>query len=246
VTLETIAPAALIVIAGYTVFGLTGFGASVVAMPLLAHLMPLRTAVPMMLLFDLVAASFVGLRNRRVVELRELLRLAPFMMVGIVVGVFALVRAPERLLLASLGVFVLGYAAFVLLARPTRAPIAAAWAAPLGVVGGVFTALFGTGGPLYTVYLARRIADTRGLRATLSSLILVGGIVRVTLFAGVGLYAQPDVLKLGAVLFPCAMLGLYIGSRTHARLPARRMVQLVWAVLVIAGATLLWRSARGT
>ena len=80
--LVTILAAALVVTLGYTVFGLTGFGSTIVAVPLLAHFLPIRFAVPMMLVFDLCAGLLFGLRNRRDVDRGELLRLAPFVVVG--------------------------------------------------------------------------------------------------------------------------------------------------------------------
>jgi uncharacterized membrane protein YfcA len=243
--LETIAPAALIVAAAYTVFGVTGFGASITALPLLAHVMPIRTAVPMMLVFDLGAGLAVGLRNRRLVATRELSRLLPYMLAGMALGVTALVNAPERLLLGVLGALVLAYAGVALLRPVSRTPIAAGWAAPLGAAGGIFTALFGTGGPIYTVYLARRIADPATLRATLGALIFASGLARLALFAGAGLYAQADVLRLALWLSPFALIGLFAGSRMHRRVPARRIVQAIWAVLIVGGASLLWRSLRG-
>ncbi|MFL6676141.1 MAG: TSUP family transporter, partial [Massilia sp.] len=153
-SLDTVALLALIVILAYAVFGLTGFGSSITAMPLLVQLIPLKMAVPMMLIFDLCAGLLMGLKNRRVVDRKELLRLVPFMLVGMVLGVVVLVKAPERLLLLTLGVFILAYSAWSLLFRPDVQPIGSRWSMPLGIAGGVFTALFGTGGPIYTIYLA--------------------------------------------------------------------------------------------
>jgi uncharacterized membrane protein YfcA len=242
---ETVGPAALFVCVAYTVFGITGFGASIVALPLLAHVMPLRTAVPMMLVFDLVAGGILAARNRGIVARFDLVRLVPFIVVGMALGVSALVNAPERVLLGVLGAFVLAYTAFSMRAPLARAPIARAWAAPLGLAGGVFTALFGTGGPIYTIYLARRIEDARALRATLAALIVFNALARLALFTAAGLYAHSDALRLGVTLLPAALAGLYVGSRAHARLPARRVVQAVWAVLVVGGASLLWRSVGG-
>src|SRR5664279_894147 len=158
--LATIAAAAVVVTLAYTVFGLTGFGAAIVGVPLLAHFFPIRFAVPMMLVFDLCAGLLLGLRNRRDVDRRELLRLAPFVAIGMVLGVTALVHAPERWLLGVLGAFVFSYAAWSLLNRAALLPISARWVVPAGMAGGVFTALYGSGGPIYTVYLARsRVAS---------------------------------------------------------------------------------------
>src|SRR5436305_8823485 len=97
--LATIVGAAFVVVLAYTVFGLTGFGSTIVAVPLLAHFFPIRFAVPMMLVFDLCAGLLLGLRNRREIDGRELLRLAPFIAVGMLLGITALVRAPEQWLL---------------------------------------------------------------------------------------------------------------------------------------------------
>ena len=124
--LVTLVTAALAVTLAYTVFGLTGFGAAIVGVPLLAHVVPIRFAVPMMLVFDLCAGLLLGLRNRRDVDRGELLRLAPFVAIGMVLGVTVLVRAPERWLLGVLGAFVFGYACWSLLRRGAPRPIGAA------------------------------------------------------------------------------------------------------------------------
>lgn len=244
--LETLAGAALIVLLAYTVFGLSGFGSSITAMPLLAQLFPLRFAVPLMLILDIAVTLLLGLKNRGAVERRELLRLMPFVLVGMVLGVTLLVNAPERALLFLLGSFVLAYAGWSLLfGRGTQTTIATGWAVPLGTVGGVFTALFGTGGPVYVIYLAGRLHDKTVLRATIGTLILVTGVSRLVLFGGAGLYTQEGLLLLAAGLLPCALLGLYIGSRLHQSLPLERVVQGVWAILICGGVSLVWRSLRG-
>lgn len=243
--LDTLASAALIVVLAYTVFGLTGFGASITAMPLLAQLFPLRFAVPLMLIFDISATLLLGLKNRGAVDRRELLRLIPFMLVGMVLGVTLLVNAPERALLFLLGCFVLAYAGWSLLFRRGVQTIATHWSAPLGTTGGVFTALFGTGGPIYVIYLTGRLHDKSVLRATIGALIFVSGLSRLVLFGTAGLYAQQGLLLLAAELLPCAMLGLYIGGRLHHSLPVQRVIQVVWAILIFGGISLIWRSVRG-
>jgi uncharacterized membrane protein YfcA len=110
------------------------------------------------------------------------------------------------------------------------------------MAGGVFTALFGTGGPIYTIYLARRLDDKAVLRATISSLIFVTGFSRLVLFSSAGLYKQPSLLLLAAILLPCALLGLYAGSHLHSRLPAQRVVQAIWVILIAGGISLVLRN----
>ena len=237
-----LAGAGLVIVLAYTVYGLTGFGSSITAVPLLTQFLPLREVVPMMLLFDLAAGVMVGLRNRSQVDWRELARMAPPMAAGMVLGVTLLVHAPQRALLLALGVFIFAYAAWSLLLRPPLRPVRSVWGFPVALLGGLFTATFGTGGPIYVAYLARRIMQPQPLRATISTLILGSGLVRLVLFSSVGLYHQPQVLPRSLLLLPCMLGGLWLGTRLHHRLPARRVVQAVWVVLLSAGAGLLLRN----
>jgi len=232
----------LIVLLAYTVVGTTGFGASITAVPLLVHLLPLPTVVPMMVVFDLCAGLLLGGRNFGAVHRRELLRLLPFMLAGIALGVTLLVNAPERLLLLALGFSVLGYAAWSLWGRTSESAIAPGWAIPLGAVGGVFSALFGTGGPVYTIYLARRIGDKHQLRATISTLILLSALARLGAFLAAGVLAKRELYTLIPLLLPCVLLGLFLGNRLHDRLPSRQVTRIVWGLLLLSSGSLIWRS----
>ncbi len=238
----TIVAAGVIVFAAYTVFGMTGFGSSITAAPFLVLLFPLKFAVPMMVILDLCGASLLALRTHGHVAWRELLRLAPWFVLGMVAGVTLLVHAPERALLTLLALFVLGYLARARFGRPSTAPLSTRWGLPFGTAGGVFTALYGTGGPIYVIYFARRIADARVLRATMAMLILITALVRVAMFTSAGLYAQPGLLALCAALVPAGLLGLWIGSHLHHRLPPHRVVQAIHLVLLAGALNLLYRT----
>ncbi len=240
--LATLLEAALIVTASYVVFGLSGFGAAIFGVPLLVQLFPLRFAVPMMLVFDLCAGALLGLRNRPLVDWRELRRLAPFVAVGMLLGVTALVQVPERWLLLLLGSFVASYAVWSLLSRNEPVAISTRWAAPAGTVGGAFTALYGTGGPIYTLYLARRLSDKSALRASIGVMIFFTAWARLALFASTGLLFQPALLALAVCLLPCVALGYAIGSRLHRALPPRQTTRVLWMLLMAGGANLVWRA----
>ena len=123
-----------------------------------------------------------------------------------------------------------------------RDSIGAAWAMPAGMAGGVFTALYGSGGPIYTVYLARRLDDANRLRATIAVLIFCTAWARLALFSGTGLMFQPSLLALAAVLLPCAVAGYFIGSHLHRRLAPQQVARAIWILLLVSGASLFWRA----
>lgn len=241
----TLLSAALIVTLAYTVYGLTGFGAAIIGIPLLAHFFPLRFAVPMMLVFDVCTGALLGLRHRRSLDRPEMLRLLPWLLAGMLAGVTLLVHASERWLLLVLGCFVIGYSAWSLLNKRPPSTVSPRWAVPAGLVGGAFTSLYGTGGPIYAIYLARRLSNKDLLRATMGTLVFGTALVRVLLFTGSGFYRQAGLLALGFALLPCALLGYWLGSRLHARIDTKRATQLVWLLLLCGGTSLILRSLRG-
>jgi uncharacterized membrane protein YfcA len=241
--IEALAIAGVVVVAAYTVFGLTGFGSSITGLPFLAQVYPVRVVVPTMLVFDLCASLLLATRQRSNVERGELVSLLPFVVIGMLVGGTLLSQAPERWLMLGLGAFVLLFASGQLRTAEARSAVSTRWAGPAGVAGGALSALYGTGGPLYTLYLARRIAEPMRLRATLAVLIFASALMRLVVFTGSGLLLQPAVGQLALALLPCAALGYLIGTRLHGRVGVAAARRAVWAVIVLGGLGMLVRGA---
>lgn len=232
-----------VVFMAYAVLGLTGFGSAVIAVPIMVHFVPLQVAVPLIVLFDLLCTFWVGLRNWRLVSGTELWRIFPTMFIGIAIGTTILADVGPKWPLLALGTFVLLVAVHSLItsgAAPA-ARIGGIWAMPSGLVGGVFSALFGTGGPIYTIYLVRRLPDINQFRATISVVILSGCIVRTVTFASAGLYSTDRVLSAAMALLPFCLLGLFAGSRLRTRIPPGRVRTGISLVLVVAGIGVLYR-----
>jgi uncharacterized membrane protein YfcA len=70
----------------------------------------------------------------------------------------------------------------------------------------------------------------------------VTGLSRLVLFSSAGLYKQASLLWLALILLPCAMLGLFLGSRLHSKLPARYVVRAIWVILIVGGISLVVRN----
>ena len=226
----------------YTAYGLTGFGSTVIALPLLVHFFALKFAVPLLILLDIAAFFLFGARVRKRVQTREIAWLVPFILAGMAAGLTLLIEVDERTLLAVLGAFLLLYAGYSLARRGPPAALSRAWCAPIGLAGGVFSALFGTGGVLFAVYNAGRIRDKDALRATNAAMIMLSSLVRVVLFGAAGLLTQAGLFATALLLLPPMLAGVWLGNRLHASVPAAAVVKAVYALLVIAGLTLLARS----
>lgn len=231
--------AAVVLLAAYFIRGIAGFGSGLVAVPLLALRFPLQQVVPLMLLLDLAASAWLGGVHRHHVRWDEIRTLAPASLLGVALGTTLLVGLPAKPVLLGLGIFVLAFGLRYVLDLHGERPISRAWAHPAGLAGATVSGLFGTGGPPYVIYLTHRIPDKGELRATLSMLFTLEGLVRVGAFLAAGLLADRQVwMGLGLGL-PILLLGLWLGSHVHTRLDRSQMVRGVGWILMVAGGALL-------
>src|SRR5205085_5473918 len=86
--------APMVIMVAYTVFGLSGFGSTVITVPILAHFLPVAYLVPLMATLDVISSIAVGTSGRQHVSVAELKRLIPFMFLGFLVGATLLVGVP--------------------------------------------------------------------------------------------------------------------------------------------------------
>ncbi|MCV4262849.1 sulfite exporter TauE/SafE family protein [Pseudomonas capsici] len=235
----------LAVVAAYVVFGVAGFGTALVAGPVLIHFMPLSRIIPLLVMLDFLAAFGNLLPSRQSVVRSELLRLLPCMAVGCTLGVLFLLNLKSDVLLLLMGLFVTAYALYSLAVKVRPTQLAAGWAIPMGTIGGLFGALFGSGGFLYAIYLNSRLTSKEQARATQSALISCSTIVRLGLFLLAGVYAEIPLLLLAVCLLPAMLLGSWIGRSLVTKLSREAFVRLVTWLVLVSGLALIARYMAG-
>lgn len=241
--LPTYLIAATVVLGAYVVFGISAFGAALFTVPLLTHLFPLEFVLPMCVLLDVSAALTLGVRFSRAADRSELVVLAPFSLLGAILGVTLLVTLPRNATLMAFGIFLLSYGLYAIRQGEAVTRIARPWGAVAGFTGGAMGTLFGIGAPPYAIYLARRLFDKAVLRATLSNIVLLSTSIRALVFLAGGLMLADRVIAF-ALLLPFALGGLWIGNRFHGRLSRRALLRTLSVLLALIGASLILRSAR--
>jgi uncharacterized membrane protein YfcA len=225
-------------VVAYIIFGIAGFGTALVAAPVLAHVMPIASVVPLLALLDFAAAAVNGFQLSDKIAKDELFWLAPLMIAGSIIGVTLLISLPATLMMFLLGVFAAGYGIHSLFAAPIQPRIGKGWAG----IFGIFSAMFGSGGFVYAVYLTRRLDDKDAIRATQSTLIGMSTLTRVLLFLAVGIYSDFNLLLLALVSVPAMGAGIYAGQWFTLRLSREQFLRLVYVLLIGTGTTLVVRA----
>jgi len=229
-----------VIFTAYFTFGITGFGSALINIPLLAHFLPLPLAVPMGMLLDFLASATTGMRFRRGVQKREIAMLVPFGLVGTLIGAWLLLRVPRESAMLVLGGLVAAYAIFQWYS-PAARPIRGPWAGPFGFAGGLFGGWLGVGGPLFVIYLARRLTDPIQLKATVAAMFTLQTAIRIGAFIMAGLLLEPAVWLCAAALLPIMLAGLATGHYWHSRWPRERVVKAMNLLLIISGISLILR-----
>lgn len=230
--------AILVISVAYTIRGITGFGSGLIAIPILALMLPLQIVVPMIGLLDYLASLSHGMKHRRQIAMKEILPLIPFTLIGVLAGLYLLKEVDSQLLSRVLGGFVLIYAFYSLFAKEFKGECRRVWSAPAGIMGGAVGTLFGTGGPFYIIYLQMRRLDKTGFRATIATIFLLDGTSRIIGYSLSGLYSL-ETLWLMLISIPLMGISLYIGGHIHTEISAQGFRRAIGYTLIISGCSLL-------
>ena len=234
-----------VVLLGYTVLGLTGFGSALVIVPLLAWQWPLPEVVAMTLLMDVPASAFHSGLNWRQVQWRELRRLLPGLVAGTLLGLWLMQHLQTRWPLLLLGLYVAGVGVHAL--RPAGVPVrhpGPLWAGPVGTAIGVVELIFGTAGPLVVAWLSRRLSDVQQVRASIPMIITVAASTVLVGMAWDGRLSNAVLWQRWGMLIGVALLGVWLGHRVAHRVPVARLRQIICGLLVVSGLMLALRAVQ--
>jgi len=239
----------VILVVAQVIYVLFGFGSGLTAVGSLALLFPeIKDVVVLLLLVNLPAEVLVAWSARHRLHWRPWLsNRAPMGMPTTTPalmpsnGARLLSRGDPTVVLTVLGWFLIAVG-LVFLRLPAGGRVQPpAWAGPpTGLVSGVLTGLFGTGGPPVIIWYHLSAADKTVFRGHLMTIFLLMTIVRVPSYMATGLVTAPRLWSSLAVL-PAVLLGAWIGHRLHVRISDRLFQALVCVLLVLLGAMLLIR-----
>ena len=235
---EWLYPLAVILL-GYVVLGITGFGSSLVMVPLLVRQWPLAETVALAILLDIPASLLHGGLNLRQVRWPELSRLLPGMALGSALGLWLLGGLDKRWLMLALGAYVVMVAVRGLRPRPQFQAAHAHWAHLAGTLVGLIEVLFATAGPLVVAWLQRRTDDVQALRATVPVVMALAGSVALAVLLSSGVMASAALLPRWLLGLPLSIAGVVLGNRLATRIPPTVMKRLMAALLCVSGLSLM-------
>lgn len=227
-----------IITAASLVRGALGFGEALVAMPLLALIVPTSAAAPLVALCGTLTAVVILSSDWRHVVLRPATLLTGFGLLAVPFGVFLLKWGDERLVKGLLAVVVLGFSGWSLW-KPRPFQLHSDRLAPVfGLAAGLLGGAYNTAGPPLVIFGTLRRWSPQQFRATLQTYCLIAGLWVITWHGLTGLITD-TVMHQFLVSIPLVILATLTGLRLTTRIPTHRFVRIVYCALIVVGVSLV-------
>ncbi len=235
---------AVVALIGSFVKSVTGMGYPLIAVPALALVIGVESAVAVIAIPNVILNALLNwdVRETRH-ETRNLPVLVGAALLGGVAGTFVLINAPERPLLIGLAISVL---AFVVLRRiqpdlELTEATTRKWSPFVGLAAGVSHGAVGVSGPIVALWFHGYRLSKDAYVFCVTALFLVSGLAQLGVLIGADALGR-DRLVASAVGLVATLLVMPIGTRVRDRLAGEAFERLILILLVGSGISLLWRA----
>jgi len=181
---------------------------------------------------------------RRHADWKTLLRLAPAVVVGVLVGVVFLWFADDLWVKRTIGVILLAVIALTLWRRRVGAQVAGdggshrVAAATYGTLGGFTTMVANAAGPVMSMYFLAARFEVKAFLGTAAWFFAIVNVFKVPFSIGIGIITVPGLL-IDLVLVPLVVVAAFAGRWLADRMPQSVFEKLVIAFTIVGAVYLL-------
>jgi uncharacterized membrane protein YfcA len=217
-----------------------GFGESLVAVPLLALVIPIDVAVPLSVLMSILIALIVVVQDHEHIHFASAKWLIAFALLGIPIGLLILLGLDPYAVKIALGGLVVAYSIYALVGqkRLHLEHDSRLWLLGCGFLSGVLGGAYGLNGPPLVVYGNLRRWEPQQFRATLQAYFLPASLLGAVGYATNGL-VDITVLRDFAWCLPVIVPAVLLGRSLNRRMRGTSFFKYVHIGLVVVGALLV-------
>jgi uncharacterized protein len=215
-----------------------GFGEALIAVPLLALILPVEVAAPVAMLASITVALIVVAQDWREVHVGSAFRLVLPTMLGIPLGLMLLRAGGEPFVKGLLATIIIAFSAHSLRGGRRRELKNDNLAWLFGFGAGILGGAYGMNGPPLVMYGSLRRWSPQHFRATLQGYFLPASIVGLLGYWLVGLWT-PAVNRLYLASLPFILLATFLGRAINRRMSAHQFLGYVHVGLIAVGIALL-------
>lgn len=217
-----------------------GFGEALVAVPLLALMMPLRVATPLAVLVSVTVAAIIVVQDHAHIHVRSAGWLVTASLFGIPMGVLLLSVGHATLVKILLGLLILAFSLYSMFGRmPLHLPRDHRGGLLLcGFTAGVLGGAYGMNGPPLVMYGAMRRWTPAQFRATLQAYFLPASLAGLAGFWWAGILTRTVEMDF-LLSLPAIACAIPLGRWLHRRIPSATFLQWIYGGLALIAIALI-------
>ncbi|KRE16925.1 hypothetical protein ASE63_14540 [Bosea sp. Root381] len=223
-------------------------GLSLLSLPLMALVVSPVTAAAIMLPL-LIAQDVVTVWSyRRDFDKRNLATLAPGALLGVLAGYLLAARVSDAAVGLAVGMISIGFALRRMLAGKSGTPVVrrANWGAGgfWGLVSGFTSMIAHAGGPPFQIYVMPQRLPPAVFVGTGAIFFAAMNVVKLIPYLALGQFSAQN-LTASAALLPVAVAATFAGVWLVRRVPAERFYGIIYWLLLLVGARLVFVGLQG-
>jgi uncharacterized membrane protein YfcA len=215
--------------------GTTGMGFPLIATPMVALVVDLKTTYALLLLPNILMDVLQIGRHELPWTLWR--RLATFLgttSVGVFLGLRIFLSVSERFIFLAMAAMIVLYLISVRLRfAPRFSPRQEVWLGPcVGLLGGVLTGITNVIGPLVVIYVLGLGLSKGEIVKGLASIFLAAKASQLLIMSQWGLYT-PRLFLVSAAMTAVALAAFWVGLHTQDRVPQVTFLRIVYGLLLV-------------
>lgn len=235
----------LVVFVATVVRSTFGFGEALIAVPLLALILPVQVAAPLAVLLSITIAAVVIVQDWRRIHAGSAGWLLAATLPGIPLGILLLTSVHQHLVKAVLGLLIMAFSGYFLLGKnpPELHSDNRNWLFGCGFVAGILGGAYGMNGPPLVIYASMRRWSPQHFRATLQGYFFPASIIAMAAYWFSGLWV-PAVTHYYLISLPAALPAIFLGRVLNHRLRGDIFLKYIYLGLACVGALLVIQTFR--
>ncbi|MBS3767368.1 MAG: sulfite exporter TauE/SafE family protein [Candidatus Cloacimonetes bacterium] len=214
--------------------GITGFGFSLLAVPLLTMLISPKTVIPIMLLLSMILNVAVMLSSIRSLSFKKIYIILIAAVITMPIGTYFLVSVPDYLIEFLIGILILSFGTYLFLGYQFKIKREKIVQVLVGFASGILGGAVAMSGPPLVMFFANRREKKNPFRVNLVLYYFCLNLFIIPVYAFNNLLTT-RVFNLSLVFLPALVLGAIAGNLLARKLPEHIFRRATLILLLIMG-----------
>lgn len=216
-----------------------GFGETLIAVPLLALVIPVQVAAPVGILISMTMAAIIIVQDWQHVQFRSVIVLLLATCIGIPAGLWLLHAVDEQIVKTVMAFFIMAFSVYCLLQRRPKMMTGRWLGWFFGFWSGVLGGAYGMNGPPLVVFGSLQRWSPQRFRATLQGYFFPASLLIMAGYWSTGLWTA-QVTRFYLLSLPGTLLAVVLGRAINRRMRDDAFIRYVhYFLIAIAGVLLL-------